>query len=58
MPIALEDLRIMIEFAEKENKQEKEKGLGDLLAEIGKRVEDAKPTEDIRMLREDEDVFD
>ena len=57
MPIALEDIRIMLEFAEKENRQESGKGLGDLLAEIGRRVEGAKPTEDVRMLREDEDVF-
>ena len=58
MPIVLEDLKMVIEFAEKEEKNIGTGKLGDLLAEIGRKVKGANPEEDVRRFREDEDVFD
>ena len=57
MPITLEELKIVIELAERGDEDLKSANLGDMLSEIGRKVKGAKPEEDIRKFREDEDVF-
>ncbi len=58
MPVVLAELKILVEFKEKINTNNGKKKLGDLLASVSNVVEGANPTEDIRKLREDEDVSD
>ena len=57
MPITLDELRMVIEFAERGEENVNGRNLGDMLAEIGREAKGAKPEEDVRKYREDEDVF-
>jgi len=59
MPVMMEEMKKLATFVEWEEKHKcgERKLLGDLLAELGKEVKGANPTEDIRKMREDEDVF-
>ena len=57
MPIALEDLKMVVEFAEREKENTEIRRLGDILAKIGRKARYANPVKDVRALREDEDVF-
>ncbi len=57
MPITLEELKVVIEFAERGEESMRAGNLGDMLAEIGRKAKGARPEEDVRKYREDEDVF-